>query len=326
MNPLLNEIAQHLTGKTDLQSCSEQELEILAAKYPAFSTAHLLLAARSRQESHIQKANLFFPTGIWNNSLLESGMGEAVFTGSSIAVENPEITAEPVKAELETPFTKEELVEQTEEDRKTEVDITGALSGTTTSDSPVSETVAEVNAEVEVPFTEEELVDQTDDSDDESLDESPAEINIPFPKDLPTAADLKAAPAPSSELAGAPLAFEPYHTVDYFASQGIRFRDENKPKDRFSVQLKSFTEWLKAMKRLPESEIVAATTASEEKKVEQMAQVSISPREVVTETMAEVWEKQGNHAKAISVYEKLSLLDPGKSAYFAAKIEQLKNS
>jgi len=40
--------------------------------------------------------------------------------------------------------------------------------------------------------------------------------------------------------------------------------------------------------------------------------------------MAEVWEKQGNAAKAIEVYTKLSLLDPSKSLYFAAKIEDLK--
>jgi len=45
---------------------------------------------------------------------------------------------------------------------------------------------------------------------------------------------------------------------------------------------------------------------------------------VVTEAMAEVWEKQGNAVKAQELYEKLSLLDPAKSAYFAAKIEHLK--
>jgi hypothetical protein len=45
---------------------------------------------------------------------------------------------------------------------------------------------------------------------------------------------------------------------------------------------------------------------------------------VVTEAMAEVWEKQGNKEKAVAIYTKLSLLDPSKSVYFAAKIEELK--
>jgi hypothetical protein len=42
--------------------------------------------------------------------------------------------------------------------------------------------------------------------------------------------------------------------------------------------------------------------------------------------MAEVWVKQGNKDKAIEIYNKLSLLNPAKSAYFASLSEQLKNS
>ena len=44
----------------------------------------------------------------------------------------------------------------------------------------------------------------------------------------------------------------------------------------------------------------------------------------VTETMAEVLIKQDKNDEAIRIYEKLSLLNPSKRAYFAAKIEQLK--
>ena len=46
-------------------------------------------------------------------------------------------------------------------------------------------------------------------------------------------------------------------------------------------------------------------------------------REIVTETMAEVLAMQGMAGKAAEVYRKLSLLNPDKSAYFAARIEQL---
>ena len=122
------------------------------------------------------------------------------------------------------------------------------------------------------------------------------------------------------------LTFEPYHTVDYFASQGIKFKEEEKPKDKFGQQLKSFTEWLKTMKRLPAQEIVKEVDAGAEKKVEQLAEHSIEDREVITEAMADVWEKQGNISKAIDIYNKLSLLNPSKSSYFAAKIEQLKKT
>ena len=46
--------------------------------------------------------------------------------------------------------------------------------------------------------------------------------------------------------------------------------------------------------------------------------------EIITESMAEVFARQGKTAKAAELYQKLSLLNPLKSAYFAAKIEQLK--
>ena len=126
--------------------------------------------------------------------------------------------------------------------------------------------------------------------------------------------------------ATAELTFEPFHTVDYFASQGIKFKEEEKPVDKFGQQLKSFTDWLKAMKRLPVTEITKTVEASSEKKVAQLAEHSITEREVLTETMAEVWEKQGNAVKAIEIYGKLSLLEPSKSPYFAAKIEELKKT
>lgn len=132
--------------------------------------------------------------------------------------------------------------------------------------------------------------------------------------------------------ATAELTFEPFHTVDYFASQGIKFKEDEKPKDKFGQQLKSFTDWLKTMKRLPVTEIaktveaVSDLSAGAEKKVEQLAEHSLAEREVLTETMAEVWEKQGNATKAIEIYSKLSLLEPSKSPYFATKIEELKKT
>lgn len=120
------------------------------------------------------------------------------------------------------------------------------------------------------------------------------------------------------------LVFEPYHMVDYFASQGIRFKEEEKPTDEFGKQLKSFTDWLKTLKRLPVTDLAKNVNPQAEQKVEQMAGQSITDREVLTEAMAEVWEKQGNTLKAIDIYSKLSLLEPAKSPYFAAKIEGLK--
>lgn len=62
--------------------------------------------------------------------------------------------------------------------------------------------------------------------------------------------------------AKAEFIFEPFHTVDYFASQGIKFKEEEKPVDKFSQQLKSFTDWLKTMKKLPVSATAVAGETS----------------------------------------------------------------
>ncbi len=122
------------------------------------------------------------------------------------------------------------------------------------------------------------------------------------------------------------LVFEPYHMVDYFASQGIRIKEEEKPKDKFGQQLKSFTEWLKVLRKSPPTTLQSALPSSEEHAVEKLAERSLDEKEVLTETMAEVWSRQGNMEKAIEIYTKLSLTEPSKSAYFAAKISALKKN
>jgi hypothetical protein len=147
---------------------------------------------------------------------------------------------------------------------------------------------------------------------EESGDPDDTDAPLPFVPKI----DLQAAPTGD-------ISFEPYHTVDYFASQGIKLSQEEFGKDKFGKQLKSFTEWLKTMKRVPADTKNTAADARSEAKVEGMAGESVQESNIVTESMAEVWIKQGNKAKAAEIYRKLSLLYPAKSAYFADKINTL---
>jgi len=122
------------------------------------------------------------------------------------------------------------------------------------------------------------------------------------------------------------IVFTPYHMVDYFASQGIKLVLEDNPPDQFSKQLKSFTDWLKVMKKLPVKPSSEKSLEKEADQIRHFASHSIEDRDVLTESMAEVLAKQGMYENAIALYHKLSLIYPPKSAYFASRIEQLKAS
>ncbi len=147
----------------------------------------------------------------------------------------------------------------------------------------------------EEPITDEEI--------------TPMKITLQMPEIKNTTADA--------------LTFEPMHLVDYFASQGIKLSKEVQGADKLGKQLKSFTEWLKTMKKIhvPAGDAIALQS---DINIQDMAEKSNIQGEVLTEAMAEVLAQQGKAGKAIEVYKKLSLFNPSKIAYFAAKIEQLK--
>jgi len=129
---------------------------------------------------------------------------------------------------------------------------------------------------------------------------------------------------PVEENAKLDFEMEPYYTIDYFASQGIKADLTQFPQDKLTKQLLKFTDWLKQMKTVSPNPQDLGTDPELEKAIQGIAQTSNEAKEIATETMAEVFVKQGKIDKAVQLYIKLSFLDPEKSSYFAAKIQQLK--
>lgn len=143
-------------------------------------------------------------------------------------------------------------------------------------------------------------------------DIKPATMNEP-------AALTRPAPQPAT---GTTLLFEPLYTTDYFASQGIKLSEEVQAGDKLGKQLKSFTEWLKTMKKVHDSRLPQGSEQLDAS-VNRLAEKSNREEEVLTEAMAEAYLVQGKKEKARETYLKLSLLDPSKNAYFAAKINEI---
>lgn len=356
MNPAVNELVKTVVEKNSLEECSIEELQHLVSQFPYFGPAQFLLAQKLKQQNsplytkQSQKAILYFQDHLWFDYLSgEESTGiispakheesvAAVVT--PVAIEEPEPHTETVDTPalfvetIDQPAATEHELSVEAVENGMEVDIPGQPIATgeerpiatdaqpDSSTSISEEEQAPVQEEIVKPENKEELITpfvaesiHENITSDTQPEEQPADT-------FPGIAGLKIEQAGTKNQE---LTFEPYHTVDYFASQGIRYKEDEKPKDRFGQQLKSFTEWLKTLKKAPETTALnGKQPAPEDSKVNQMAAHSITDREVVTEAMADVWEKQGNYTKAIEIYRKLSLLNPPKSSYFAAKIEHLK--
>ena len=120
------------------------------------------------------------------------------------------------------------------------------------------------------------------------------------------------------------IPIEPYHTVDYFASQGIKL-SHSFEKDELGSKVKSFTDWLRTMKKLqPESPEIRSNESLFPQLNKQ--EVQQPAHEIITEAMAEVYLKQGLKEKAIEVYNKLSLQNPANKHIFAAKLSLIKEN
>ena len=118
------------------------------------------------------------------------------------------------------------------------------------------------------------------------------------------------------------ISYQPLYTSDYFASLGIKLNENGVPVDKLGKQLKSFTDWLKIMKKIHPDQLPLQSGQSDIE-IQQMAEKSNTKGDILTEAMADVLVQQGKITKAIEVYQKLSLLNPSKSAYFAAKIDNI---
>lgn len=361
MSERIHALAQHLLGKSSIEECSLEELQHITKRFPFFAPAQFLLLQKLKDsgspeaEAQQRKAVLYFHDPLQFDHFLSA---DAYAMDDFFAEENVPVHAMDRNAFEETSTrTIEEVLPVATEPEKPEEEPTPLMLDEP-ADFPKAETsavfpdpdilteeVIETPAEPPMllvePLSEEPPVQLITKEEDVAILETLSEpVNENETTEtfsqatedevVVSASETNVAPVLQANMATPPasgdLLFEPYHTVDYFASQGIKVTANDLSKDKLSKQLRSFTEWLKVMKRLPAAEMAGSPQTTAEKSVANMASHSVEESEIVTEAMAEVWAKQGAHQKAIETYNKLSLLNPSKKAYFAAKIENLKGS
>lgn len=319
-----------------LNECTEADLEMLAYQYPWFGAAQLLLAAKQKQsgavdaEQQLQKAAIYFNQPLWlqqqwKNFTKSNATGER--TDEPSLPINEVITAASVSIdEQDASLDADALVVAEDLKEEQQAVITDAVLN------------AEAILEAEAIKEEQEAVIADAVIDAEVLVQAEAEkeaaaviqaADIELAAEAVIEADTareeltEAAQQPQKTEQEPVFTFEPFHTVDYFASQGIKLREEKLGDDQLGKQVKSFTQWLRSMKKIYVEE-QKELDSTQEKEVVSIATESNQQTEVITETMAEVLLKQGKRSQAIDLYRKLSLLHPEKSVYFASRIDELK--
>ncbi|MCC6287883.1 MAG: hypothetical protein IT249_08360 [Chitinophagaceae bacterium] len=360
MNFNIDNILEHLFQKQTLEDVDVRDIEQLTGKHPYYAPAQYLLAKKYQQlrdekyGDQLKKTALYFTNPHWLNALFlpeELADDEVVYNAEKIDVINETIVDAMPPVVEENPASetfKETIVDIVEEpsmaEEKPVTAVTEQIPGTSIAEQiETTETAEHKETPVELPVAEiktgEEVLEQMNsdaeaymeetgkDADDKSIEEALLQENIKLPTGDFSLAEAKAAfdkPLPDNDNGiNAIIPIDPLHTVDYFASQGIKLSNEYPGKDKLSQKLKSFTEWLKTMKKIHPDKLEAELDVNTQSSIQHMAEHSNEQKEVITEAIAEVYARQGLHKKAIETYQKLSLLNPDKRVYFAAKISKL---
>lgn len=322
MTSEMDSIVYQFFQKTNLEEVELHQLEQFVSDFPYCVTGQLLLAKKYRDAENpsfsrqASKTAIYFTYPHWLNRLL---LTDDKVQAIENKVENENVTisddnrivAEEPTIETEIPAEENILPEPkiTEIIPSETVNITGSEDQNKYDEDP-QETNETNTADEKI----DKDVNNTPESEEDDIKPEISAVKLKSILDSPPQSDQ------NGELQ---IPIEPLHTVDYFASQGIKISADIEGQDRLSIKLRSFTDWLKTMKKIHPEKLESEMDPGAQTAIQHIAEHSNETKEVVTEAMAEVFAKQGLNNKALEVYRKLSLLNPDKRVYFAAKISKL---
>lgn len=345
MNAALTNSIFALTQKNSITDVNADELAHLISEYPYFAPAQLAYAVKLKEDHHyksdeqLQKTALYFSNPQWLEYQFMNGNLTQI-NPLNEEVHEVATPVEPIAATVTSPAPEEPIIEKAAElvPEKTEPVTETATHQESKFEIPTVETVKDMMYHIDHPVKQPVAISQTEQhtlpATEEEKDDAIAPTLSAYSPETEDIQMQKLSSVLTNQIADfnkpvtedTKLEFEkgPFYTIDYFASQGIKFDPAKQPTDKLSQQLMTFTDWLKKMKNQSPNPQDLGTDPELENAIQGIANSSNEAREIITETMAEVFIKQGKLDKAVQLYIKLSFLDPEKSAYFAAKIQELK--
>ena len=287
-----------------LNRFSTPELENLIQKFPYFHQAHLLLAKKYQQEScakfdeqlqlaalYTQDRDLFF--AIFNETTISSPIVQSISV-EEVVLEKQDLT---IQAETSIPesiieiSSVEEALEELEQLKADEILLE--------SQSGIVETPETIDTKIEEEFI---VVEEFNLSEPHTFDEwlkafgQKDTIKIEFiQEEIPTEPEKQ-----DEELDKIIL-----------QNTAVRLHELVEGESNYSKGLNAFIEEQKQKHKLLEIK----TSHNENEMSDDM----------VTETLAKLYEGQKKYQKAIRAYEVLALKYPEKNDFFAARINNLKN-
>lgn len=340
-------ISQVLAEPQNISDTDAESIAALIETYPYFVPARYMDAANKHKKEPYNNPMMSVMQLYMSNWLMYCQFLQTAMNGADIAVPTAPQPAPAQAAETvaETPAVAEEEVITVEEPT-----ITAAEETTIVVEEPVVVEEAVTIAEaIEIPEQEEVNIVEAEEAfvTPEPVVATPEPL---YTQKKPVASEDDYQPETDESF------ILPVYTEDYFLHQGMQVSNkipedlpgkEVSPADEAKslMVVMSFSEWLlyfkkrkeqeqeevegqKAVKTMWQKEKLAAALEEENEeipeKVFEMAVNSITKEDdLVSESLAEIYSKQGKFDKAIEMYRKLSLRNPQKKAYFARKIEVL---